>query len=69
MKKLIKEKEKTAKIVVVPLEALLITTIPTSIYFVTNTGDVADQLGNVVQNMSLQTQEINKLQAQVKLLQ
>lgn len=69
MKNIIKEKEKIVKMIVSPLEALPITTIPTSIYFVTNTGDVADQLGNVVQNMSLQTQDINKLQAQVKLLQ
>lgn len=55
--------------VVVPLQALPITTIPTNISSTTSTGDVAYQLANAVQNMSLQTEEIKKLQDQFKLLQ
>jgi len=67
MDKLIKEKEKAAKKTIVPLEELPITTIPTTISATTSTGDVADQLENLVQNMSLQTKEIKKLQDEVKL--
>ena len=55
--------------VFVPLQALPITTIPTTISSTTSTGDIAYQLDNAVQNMSLQTEEIKKLQGQVKLLQ
>ncbi len=69
MEKLIKEKEKFPKMVVFPLQPLPITTIPTTIYSSTSTGDVVDQLENAIQNMSLQTEEIKKLQDQVKLLQ
>ena len=60
MEKLIKEKEKASKMVVVPLQALPITTIPTTIASTTIIGDVADQLENVVQNMSLRTKEIKR---------
>ena len=66
MEKLIKEKEKAAKNTA-PLEKLPITVIPIAIYATTSTRDVADQLTNVVQNMSLQTGEIKMLQDQVKL--
>ena len=53
---------------IVPFEALPITTIPTTISSTTSTGDTADQLENAVQNMSLQTKEIKRLEGQVKLL-
>lgn len=61
MEKIIKEEEQAAKIVVVPLEALPITTIPTNTSSTTSTGAAADQLAYAVQNMSLQTDEIKIL--------
>lgn len=68
MENLIKEKEKATKNTT-PLEALPITVIPTSISTTTSRGDVVNQLSNAVQNMSFQTEEIKKLQDQVKLLE
>jgi len=68
MEKLIKEKEKFAK-KTAPLEALLITVIPTTIPASTSAGDATDQLANAVQNMSLQNEEIKNLHDQVKLLE
>lgn len=69
MEKLIKEKEKVAKNIVVRLEALPITSIPTTLSSTTSTRDVEYQLKNVVQIISLQTKDIKKLQYQVKIIQ
>jgi len=55
--------------IVVPLEALPITVIPTVTSSTISTGDTTEQLVNAVQNMSLQTEEMKILQAQVNLLQ
>jgi len=69
MEKIINEKEQAAKMTVVPLEALRISTIPTTISSTTRTGDATDQLENTIQNISLQIEEIKRLQTQVNILQ
>lgn len=61
MEKIIKEKEQATKMFIVPLEAIPLITIPTSTYSTTNTGNTADQLASVVENMSLQIEEIKIL--------
>ena len=68
MEKLIKESKKSAK-QISPLESLLITTIHTAISATISKGYVLEQLATTIQNIKLQTEEIKKLQDQVKLLE
>ena len=69
LEKMIKEKEKIAKTSKVPLEVVPLAVIPIAKPSTTSTADGAEQLTKAVQNMSIQEEEIKKIQPQVKLLQ
>ena len=69
LEKMIKEKEATVKTSKVPLEAVPLAAIPIAQTSTASTADGAEQRTKAVQNMSIQEEEIKKLQDQVKLLQ
>jgi len=60
---------KVARKVIVPLQVEPLIVIPTATSSTTNTGTAVDQLASAVENMSLQTEEIKILQAQVNIPQ
>ena len=69
MEKTLKEREQTAKISMVPLDFVPLTAIPAATNSTKKTKDGAKQLTKAVENLSIQTQEIKKMQDQVKVLQ
>ena len=69
LENMIKEKEAAVKTSKVPLEAVPLATIPIAQTSTTSTADGAEKLTKVVQKMSIQEEEIKKLQGKVKLLQ
>ena len=68
MEKMIKEREQDAKLNMVPLEVVPLTSIHTATTSTTNTADGAKQLKQAVENLSIQIEEIKKLKNQFKLL-
>jgi hypothetical protein len=74
MDKFIKEKEKNAQLTMVPLNAVPLTRIrttkvSTSTSSPTQTSDALDKLVKSTEDMSIQVEEIKKLQEEVKSLQ
>ena len=64
MYKLVKEKEKAVEMAIVPLDVVPIAVIPTDTLATTITSGGTEQLAKAMENMSIQTEEIKKLEAQ-----
>ena len=68
MEKPLKEKEEAARVALILVEAVPISTIPSIVHTTTGTFSRTDQLSKAMESMTLQFEEIHKLEAQIGIL-
>ena len=68
MEKLVKEKEKTTEMAIFPLDDVPITSIPTATPKTTGSLGGTEQLAKAMENMTIRTTKIKKLEAEINTL-
>ena len=68
MEKLVKEREKVAQMAIIPLEVVPLAAVPSITSAATCTSSGTEQLAKAMENISIETEEIKRLEAQINIL-